>query len=64
MPTCPKCGEHAHAALREHDNHFQLAAMYRCEGPDGRYYLHMIEWPDDAPDCMLTDDELKQKRVG
>jgi len=62
MPQCPVCGEHAHAALREHDNHINLARMYRHEADNGRYYLHDLEWPDGAPDCMLSADELKQKR--
>jgi len=62
MPRCPVCGEHAHAALREHDNHINLAGMYRCEGPDGRYYLHDIEWPNDIPDYMLSAADREKKR--
>jgi len=63
MPDCPKCGEHAYAAIRECDNDFRVARLYRCKGDDGRYYLHEIEWPQGVPDDVLSDNELADKRT-
>jgi len=63
MPTCPKCGKHAYAAIRECDNDFRVAQLYRCKGDDGRYYLHEIEWPQGVPDDVLTDNELSNKQT-
>jgi len=64
MPTCPVCNEHAHARLRACDSRpLQLAGMYRHRGPDGRFYLHELEWPQGVPDAVLTDSQLADKRA-
>jgi len=61
MPTCPVCGEHAYAGLRAIDAQFNAVGLYRCHGPDGRYYIHPIEWPDDVPTVMLSPADQEQK---